>query len=104
MDRQPIATYERLGDLRRFLRAGWDGDIDYLFLASDDPLHGPAVHALGLLTWRCLAERYGEAAIFNFAARTLRGGDRPDDASPGVFGAEWTDIKRACARYVRDAT
>jgi hypothetical protein len=42
--------------------------------------------------------------MFDFATQTLRGGNRPEKVSAGVFGTEWTDIKRACARYIRDAT
>lgn len=103
-DGQPIAGYERLDALRRFLRAGWDGDIDRLFRDSADPLHRSAVYAIGLLTWRCLAERYGEEAMFVFATDTLQVGFRPEEVSVEVFGAEWTDIKRACAQYVRDVT
>jgi hypothetical protein len=103
-DGQPIANYDRLDALRRFLRAGWDGDIDRLFRASDDPLHRSAVYSIGFLTWRCLAERYGEEAMFVFATDTLRVGFRPEEVSVEVLGAEWTDIKRACAQYIRDAT
>jgi hypothetical protein len=92
-----------LGDLRQFLSAGWNGDIDRLFLTSDDPLHRSAVYAIGFLSWRCLAERYGEPAIFELATLTPRTGDRPEEVSVEVFGTEWSDIKRACARYIGDA-
>jgi hypothetical protein len=42
--------------------------------------------------------------MFVFATDTLRVGLRPEEVSVGVLGTEWTEVKRACARYVRDAT
>jgi hypothetical protein len=42
--------------------------------------------------------------MFVFATDTLRVGIRPEEVSVEVLGAEWTDIKRACAQYIRDAT
>jgi hypothetical protein len=44
-------------------------------VSSDDHLERSAVYSIGFLTWRCLAERYGEDSMIVFAARTLREGD-----------------------------
>ena len=101
---QPVASYHRLGDLRRYLRSGaWDGDIDSAKLAvySDAPGESSAAYAVGYLTLRCIANRYGEKAMFTFVDHTVRRASGPAEAAPTALGRAWSAVKRTCGAYIR---
>ncbi len=58
-DRSPT-TYYRLDDVRRHLRAGWNGQIRQLVPQYDTPA-ASAVYGISYLALRYLADHYGEA-------------------------------------------
>jgi hypothetical protein len=103
-DGQPVNTYRRLGTLQRYLHSGaWDGDID----SANDTVYGPdataasAAYGIGYLTWHCIADRYGETAMFAFFDSTARHARSAAEAAPTELGAPWPDIKATCERYIR---
>jgi hypothetical protein len=93
-------SYERLGDLRRFLHAGWDGQLRHL-ISRVDPTSASAVYAIGYLALRYLADHYGEAAMLTFVNEVRRKNTRIETAAQAVFGKPWTAINNECATYIR---
>ena len=60
------------------------------------------MYSLGLLMWRCIADRYGEEAMFTFFTEVVREGEPPVTAAQ-AFGNPWSDVKQTCVAAARAA-
>jgi hypothetical protein len=101
---EPVTAYNRLGSLRRYLAGGaWNGDIDSAdaTVYSEDLTASAAAYAIGFLTLRCIAERHGDTATFEFFDQTVRNAKPPASVALSTLGATWPDTKRDCANYLR---
>jgi hypothetical protein len=102
-DGRPIGSYPRLDVFRYYVRSGrWNGDLDRAEELFDGDLTRRNVgYALGYLTWRCIADRYGTVKMLDIAGDALF--DTPSRYAKPDLGEAWVDVKRACASYIRAA-
>jgi hypothetical protein len=102
-DGRPIRSYPRLDVLRYYVRSGrWNGDLDAAEELFDGDLTEKNVgYALGYLTLRCIADRYGTTKMFDFAGDALF--YTASYYAKQDLGEAWVDVKRACANYIRAA-
>jgi hypothetical protein len=103
-DGRPLNAYLPLGFVRQFVHSGhWTGDLDQaepLFLSSS-LRDVETAYGLGMLTIRCIADRYGKPKMLDFAERVLRKRADTDVAATAALGEPWSAVKTACASYVR---
>jgi hypothetical protein len=105
-DGQPLSNYERLDELGEYLGSHqWGGDPRALdkSIFSDDPVTANAAYAMGFLTWRCVAAKYGPAKTRTFMADAVHEQFTIDFSTREAFGTTWAQISRACAPYIRGA-
>jgi hypothetical protein len=105
-DGRPLSSYLQLSLTRRFIHSGrWNGDLDSVeqVYGSDRPEDVLAAYGMGMLFWRCMADRYGRAKLLDFANQVLRQGSRADVAASAALGEPWSTVKATCAAYLRAA-
>lgn len=94
------ADYYRLGDVRRYLRAGWNGQLRTL-MPQYDSLAASAVYGISYLALRYLADHYGEPAMLAFVNAVRRQNLPVEGSAQYRFGKPWATINKECADYVR---
>jgi hypothetical protein len=104
--RQPLSNYARLGDLGEYLGTHrWNGDVRSLdtSIYSNDLVNVSAAYAMGFLTWRCIATRYGSAGTRRFMTDAVHEQFDIDYSSRTALGVTWAQLSRACAPSIRGA-
>ncbi len=98
----PVRSYGRLYDVRSLLRRGKWRTIENTSIdgGSRDMSAG---YGIGYLTWRCIAQRYGEERMLTFADHILRTSESPTEAAPATLGVTWPKVVSTCTSYVRSA-
>jgi hypothetical protein len=105
-DGQPLSDFPRLGDLGYYLNIHrWNGDPMSLddSIYSDDTVTASAAYAIGFLTWRCIAARYGPARTRTFMSDAVHEQQPVDYSAHDAFGVSWAQVNRACAPFIRGA-
>jgi hypothetical protein len=99
----PVSAYKRLPALAWYLRsARWNGHVQLSDQVYDDDLRVVnAAYAIGYLTLRHLADRYGETAMLAFYAAVERDLRNPATAAPTTLGQPWPAVEQDCATYIR---
>jgi hypothetical protein len=102
---QPLPAYDRRSDVAAFMRTdAWNGDIDQAGgKVYGQGLERSAAYGIGFLVLRCITDRYGEQAMFDFVTRDVRDGDDRDAAARAALGTPWAGVKEACTRFIRTA-
>ncbi|MEV0902678.1 hypothetical protein [Actinoplanes sp. NPDC049802] len=67
----------------------------------NDDLTVDTRYAHSHLATGCLADRYGERRLLDFADRVLRRGEAVDAASRASFGRPFADVDGACVAWIR---
>lgn len=105
-DGRPLGGYAWLQTARRLIHSGrWNGDLDSVeqFYDSARPDDVRAAYGMGFLTWRCIASRYGQEKLLDFAEHIFRNMASNDTAATKAFGEPWPTVNAACATYLRRA-
>lgn len=72
-------------------------------LAGDaSPAASDAFYGLGHFAADCLADKYGESALFDFVRLYLREERDLDPASQEAFGKPFASVDKACVAWIRD--
>jgi hypothetical protein len=103
-DGLPLSAYLPLSIARRFIHSGrWNGDLDSVeeLFRSDRLEDVEAAYAMGMLTWRCISDRYGRPKLLDFAEQMLRKAADTDTAATIGLGEPWSKVNAACAPYLR---
>jgi hypothetical protein len=104
-DGRPLSSYLPLTLTRQYIHSGrWDGDIDSIdkVFRSDSPRDVEAAYGMGMLTVRCIADKFGQPKMLDFLAKLFRTPVQPPEtAAPAVLGQPWTAVKTTCASYLR---
>ncbi|MEH0842702.1 hypothetical protein V6U81_09960 [Micromonospora sp. CPCC 205711] len=97
----PVVRYEGLDEVRALLR-GWDGRLDSLAPAADDPAdRAGGAYGVGYLAVHHLVDRYGEQRTLEFFRAVVHDRRSLDDAAEQVFGDPWGPLHDECVGYVR---
>jgi hypothetical protein len=105
-DGRPLREYLALPAARRYIHSGrWDGDLDSveLLFRSGNADDVEAAYGMGMLTMRCIADRYGRDKLLALVGKVLRESARAADAAPSTLGDPWATVRAACATDLRNA-
>ncbi|GGN60082.1 hypothetical protein GCM10010112_15930 [Actinoplanes lobatus] len=87
---------------RSFARRGAPKSIALPALTEkSDDLTVDTLYAHSHMAAACLADRYGERKLLDFAYRVLRDGKGVDVASRAAFGRSFTVVDKACVAWIR---
>lgn len=99
---QSVAGYDGLPEVRRLVKAGWDGRLERLAPAGDTPAEQVGgSYGIGFLAVRHLVDRYGEEQMLAFFKAVVHDRKQPAEASEQVFGEPWPTLHDDCVAYVR---
>ncbi|GAA1832253.1 hypothetical protein GCM10009682_58420 [Luedemannella flava] len=91
---------DRIGSVRAHIRGGeWTGRVDGIPPYGDEATD--AYYGISFLTFKYLADTYGQKKMYEFFNQARRQAKSVDQASRTVFGKPWESVQRACATYVR---
>jgi len=103
-DGRPLSAYLPLSLVRQYVHSGrFNGDLD----AVEDLFHSSNLrdveiaYGLGMLTIRCIADRYGKPKMLDFIERALRKRASVDAAATAALGEPWSAVRSTCASYIR---
>ena len=68
---------------------------------ESDDITVAALYATGHYAAGCMAEKFGEAKMLDFADRVLRYGEELDPASRAVFGKPFTTVDNECVNWIK---
>ncbi|MEU7613278.1 hypothetical protein [Micromonospora sp. NPDC049204] len=102
---QAVDRYEGLAEVRKLVRAGWDGKLAGVNPADDASAEQVAgSYGVGYLAVRHLVDRYGPQRLLTFFKAVVHERKTLEVAAEEAFGEQWSTLHDECVAYVRAAT
>ncbi|MCF0092485.1 hypothetical protein B0E54_01308 [Micromonospora sp. MH99] len=99
---QPVDRYEGLAEVRKLVRAGWDGRLEGVTPADDAPAERVGgSYGVGYLAVRHLVDRFGPERLLAFFKAMVHERKTADVAAEQAFGEQWSTLHDECVAYVR---